>query len=119
MQIVPAEIPATNPQTEDELLADYDRASIRERLRGHAMTEQTTTAAEFIGQYFIGLNPYMFRSGKPARIEGIVAMRGRDCFHLKWPDGVQDWSPVTDEDFSGSGGRGLFYEIMKECADGQ
>lgn len=74
----------------------------------------TSDPRQFIGQYFIGLNPYMFRTGKPARIKDIVTMRGRECFHLQWPDGVEDQSPVADEDFVGTGGIGLFYEIVKE-----
>lgn len=67
-----------------------------------------------IGQYFVGTHPRMFRKGQPARIEGIVTMYGRPCFRVRYPDGVEDQSPIENEDFVGKGGQGVFYEITKE-----
>jgi hypothetical protein len=75
---------------------------------------QTTDPAAFIGQYFIALSPHMFRTGKPARIEGIVTIRGRPCFWVRYQDGVEDQTPIANEDFAGSVGLGVFYKIVKE-----
>lgn len=74
----------------------------------------TTDPHAFIGKCFVGIHPDLFRSGKPARIVDIVAANGRPCFRLRWPDGVEDDTPIEDEDFAGKGGEGVFYNIVEE-----
>ena len=64
--------------------------------------------------YFIGLHPYGFRTGQPALILGVVVINGRPCFHLRYPDGVEDDTPIENEDFSGKDGISRFYEIRSE-----
>jgi hypothetical protein len=66
---------------------------------------------DVIGQYFVAIHHEMFRPGEAARIEGITEVRGCQCFHIRYPDGVEDDSPIENEDFVGKGGRGVFYEI--------
>lgn len=64
--------------------------------------------------YFVPLHPDMFRSGRSALIVGVLMMNGRPCFHLRYPDGVEDMTPIENEDFIGKGRLGVFYEIKGE-----
>lgn len=84
-----------------------------------AWTEANPTTKhpkQHVGKYFTGLHPYMFRAGPPALTESITRINHRLCFHLRWPDGVEDDTPVVDEDFVGIGGDGVFYRITPESA---
>jgi hypothetical protein len=69
---------------------------------------------DFIGHLFVASHPDMYRKGHPARIEAVVMMKGRRCFRLRYPDGVEDYAPIENEDFVGKGSQGVFYEITKE-----
>ena len=62
----------------------------------------------FTACFFTATHPHMFRVGQRARIEGFVARNGRPCFHVRYPDGVEDFTPLENEDFTG---KGTFYEI--------
>lgn len=69
--------------------------------------------------YYVGLHRYQFQAGTPAEILGVVmvTLEGKKpcpCYHLKFPDGREDYSPLIDEDFFGQGGYGKLYEIISE-----
>lgn len=64
--------------------------------------------------YFIARHPSLFRVGQAARIVGVVFANGRPCFHLRYADGVEDDTPIVNEDFTGQGGLGYFYDIVPE-----
>ena len=69
--------------------------------------------------YYVGLHRYCFQGNTPAEILGIVMVTpdgdaARPCFHLKYPDGQEDFTPLVNEDHSGQGGLGVLYEIITE-----
>ncbi len=78
------------------------------------MIQQTTSPESYLGQYFIARQPQMFRPNEPAVIEAVEFVRGRSCYRVHYPDGVLDHSPIENEDFVGTGGLGVFYDIVKE-----
>ena len=47
-------------------------------------------------------HPFSFRPGETALVVGVEMVDpngegdARPCFHLIWPDGAEDWSPVYD-----------------------
>lgn len=43
-------------------------------------------------------HPYGFRSGEWARVLTTVESYGRPCWLVEFPDGQQDWWPITDPD---------------------
>lgn len=50
--------------------------------------------------YYVGTHHYSFRPGKPALILGVVSVtpdgeEPRPCFHVRYPDGVEDYSPIS------------------------
>ena len=63
--------------------------------------------------YFVATHPDMFRCGIAAEIVGVVAVNGRACFHLRYTDGAEDYSPIVNEDSTGKGGFGYFYEFRE------
>ena len=63
--------------------------------------------------YFVATHPGMFRCGIAAEIVGVVAVNGRACFHLRYTDGAEDYSPIVNEDFTGKGGFGYSYEFRE------
>lgn len=64
--------------------------------------------------YFMPLHGDMFRFGQSALILGVVIANGRPCFRLQYADGVEDSTPIDNEDLVGKGGLGVFYEIRSE-----
>ena len=53
--------------------------------------------------YYVGTHRYSFRSGKPAEILGVVfgeteSGEQRACYHVRYDDGVEDYSPLCDSD---------------------
>ena len=51
--------------------------------------------------YYIGTHPYSFRSGEPAEIIAVGLYESGEgkkvpCFHVKFADGIEDWSPISD-----------------------
>lgn len=70
--------------------------------------------SEHVGRYYVPLHPDLYRSGQPALITAVVEIRGRACFHLRYPDGVEDDTPVPNEDLVGKGGLGVFNDIRDE-----
>ncbi len=61
------------------------------------MKEQTSKA------YYVGTHRHSFRPGEPAAILGIVWYTPREkerparaCFHLRYADGKEDFSPMGD-----------------------
>ena len=51
--------------------------------------------------YYIGTHPYSFRSGEPAEIIAVGLYESDECkkvpcFHIKFADGIEDWSPISD-----------------------
>lgn len=50
--------------------------------------------------FYIGVHNHSFRRGKPARILKVEAVEvggeWRPCFKVKYPDGMVDWSPLSD-----------------------
>ena len=52
--------------------------------------------------FYTGTHPYSFRSGQPAEVVGVnmvdPAGKGdwRPCFHVRFPDGVEDFCPVLE-----------------------
>jgi len=53
--------------------------------------------------YYIGTNSHSFRQGEPAEIIGVVTYypdlmgEPRVCFHLRYGDGFEDYSPISDK----------------------
>lgn len=50
-----------------------------------------------------GTHPYIFRSGQWAELIGIEpyvpddgSNKERNCYRVKFPDGFEDWWPITD-----------------------
>jgi len=41
-------------------------------------------------------------------------VNNRLCFHLYYADGFEDDTPIINEDFVGTGGIGLFYDIVSQ-----
>ena len=74
--------------------------------------------SEHIGKGFKALHSFMFRCGETGLIMNIESVQPegrapRDCFRIKYPDGIEDLTPVENEDLSGvRGGEGVFYEIV-------
>lgn len=66
--------------------------------------------------YFIARHSQMFRPNDAALITGVEIVNGRPCFHLWYPDGIEDNTPILDADFAGEGGLGVFYDIVGENA---
>ncbi len=70
--------------------------------------------------YFVGAHPYHFQAGVPAEILGvkvIVAPDGitpRPCYHLRFPDGREDYAVMQDQDMVGKAGLGILYHIIPE-----
>lgn len=64
-------------------------------------------------RYYVARHPQLFRPGKVATIVEVRSINGRDCFHLRYPDGMEDDTPVENEDFTGKGGAGYFYDIWE------
>lgn len=58
--------------------------------------------------------PLIFRPGEPALILGVVMVRDRPCFRVRYADGFVDETPIENEDWRGKGGLGMFYEIRGE-----
>ena len=55
------------------------------------------------------------RAASPGGIESIKPEKQtqRDCFRIKYSDGVEDLTPIENEDINGVKGReGVFYEII-------
>jgi len=53
--------------------------------------------------YYTGTHRYSFRAGQPAEIIGVfmAAPEGADwrpCFYVRYPDGIEDLSPISDMD---------------------
>jgi hypothetical protein len=51
--------------------------------------------------YFVGINRYSNRSGKPAEIIGVeivtpYGLEPRLCYHIQCSDMTEDWVPVHD-----------------------
>lgn len=51
--------------------------------------------------YYTGTHRYSFRSGEPGLIVSVVMVRPdgedwRPCFHVWYPDGVDDYCPISD-----------------------
>lgn len=52
--------------------------------------------------FYVGEHQYTFRYGQRAEVIGIVLIESnievakRPCFHLLWPDGVEDYVPISD-----------------------
>jgi hypothetical protein len=42
-------------------------------------------------------HPDGFRSGQWAKALTIVESYGRDCWFVEFPDGAEDWWPITDD----------------------
>ena len=63
--------------------------------------------------HYMPLHRYAFRSGEPAKLLGvkICTPEGSDpraCYHLRWPDGKEDYSPIADRESMGE----KVYEII-------
>lgn len=61
------------------------------------LIEQTSKA------YYVGTHQYSFRTGEPAEILGVVWVTPeekdrppRACFHVRYEDGTEDLSLVSD-----------------------
>ena len=55
--------------------------------------------------YFVGTHPNSYRMGEAAEILGVVTFipaAGKDltrpCFHVRYLDGKEDYTPVSDRD---------------------
>jgi hypothetical protein len=57
--------------------------------------------------YLVGIHRYSYRSGEPAKIIGVVMYTPgssgdsddyieRPCYHIIFPDGVEEYTPVSD-----------------------
>lgn len=68
-------------------------------------------------RYYIARHPDLFRPGQLAIIIDTRLVNGRECFHVIYSDGVQDDSPIENEDFTGKGGAGYFYDLLEVCND--
>lgn len=60
--------------------------------------------------FIIGAHPFSFRAGQIAEILGVamVTPRGsepRACFHIRFHDGIEDYTPVSDS---------LHYKLLGE-----
>lgn len=64
--------------------------------------------------WFMAKHPRMFRPWQSALILGVVIARDRPCFRVRYDDGVEDDTPIENEDVLGKGGLGRFYEIRGE-----
>lgn len=80
------------------------------------MTEIPTSKA-----YYVGMHPSEFQAGTPAEILGVKVLTGvypsstpMPCFHLRYPDGREDYAPIANEDHVGKAGLGVLYEILSE-----
>ncbi len=68
--------------------------------------------------YFVGIHPYHFQSGTPAEILGVKMVRDSDkttyhpAYHLRFPDGREDYAPIQDRDHVGECGLGVSYKIV-------
>ena len=57
---------------------------------------------ELKNAYYVGIHQYSFRSGEPAKIEGIyfytddVISNPVACFKLTYADGAEDYCPISD-----------------------
>jgi hypothetical protein len=72
---------------------------------------KTTKPQDCIGRQYVAIHPDLFRCGEAALIVGVVTVNGRECFALSYWDGVEDQTPIENEDFVGKGGEGVFYRI--------
>jgi hypothetical protein len=87
-----------------------------------SQTTPTTNLPEYrvvltpprVAAYFIARHPDLFRVGQPARIIGVVFANGRPCFRVRYADSMEDDTPIVNEDFTGQGGLGYFYDIVPE-----
>jgi hypothetical protein len=43
-----------------------------------------------------GTHPYSYRSGTWATYLGIERHKHRECYHVRFPDGIEDWWYVDD-----------------------
>lgn len=64
--------------------------------------------------WFVAIHPDMFRCGQSALILGVVMVNERPCFRVRYADGVEDDTPIVNEDFVGTGGLGSFYNITNK-----
>ncbi len=50
--------------------------------------------------YYTGIHRYSFRMGKAGEIIGVVLIdvegEMRPCYHIRYPDGAEDYSPIYD-----------------------
>jgi hypothetical protein len=51
--------------------------------------------------YYVGTHRYSLNAGIPAEIIGVVlatptGLDQRLCYHVRWSDGKEDWTPVHD-----------------------
>ena len=51
--------------------------------------------------YFVGVHKYLYKSGIPAEIIGVVwvtpiGLEPRLCYHIQWSASTEDWIPVQD-----------------------
>ncbi len=82
----------------------------------------TAPAAEIMTSkaYYVGLHRYHFQENTPAEILGVKMVTASDgktqrpCYHLRYPDGQEDYVPMQDEDFVGKGGLGVLYEVISQ-----
>jgi len=54
-----------------------------------------------MSKFYLPTHRYSFRCGLPAAIEAVEVVYPDDgeprmCYRLRWPDGVEDLTPVTD-----------------------
>lgn len=52
--------------------------------------------------YLVGINRNCFRAGIPTKVIGVKFIKPdgldiiRECYHIEWYDGLEDWIPLMD-----------------------
>ena len=70
--------------------------------------------------FYVGTHRYHFQAGVPAEILGVKMVMAPDgktprpCYHLRFPDGQEDYAVMQDEDMVGKAGLGTLYRIISE-----
>lgn len=82
--------------------------SVRAAAINAALAEDRRSSAP---AWFVATHPDMFRCGEPALILGVIFVNNRACFRVRYRDGVEDDTPLGNEDFVGLG---AFYEITSD-----
>ncbi len=67
----------------------------------------SSTGSHWEDAYIVGIHRYTYRAGEPAKIIGAVMYTpgstgdsddyvARPCYHIIFPDGVEEYAPVSD-----------------------